>query len=276
MTTAMDRTMTASQRLTAALALQERILALQEFVVQRCNRPIVTVASGKGGIGKSTIAREIAYVLDAVAVDLDWDGGNFTTLFGYDIGASTTVPLLDALESGMPPRPVKMARRPDFIPGHTEFALNQPTPDMMKNSLIAWNASYGRALSVDTHPGGGDDATRGAMAAADMVLMPVELGTAELNALEQDLISYDGYPLLLVINKTPRSPSARLLDRLILLAKAVGVPIAETNIRNHPWLSTRTRRTVVTASPAPWALPTILFVEDIVNLGEEVARRVAA
>ena len=273
MTTTTTTTMSRVERLKRAIALQERISVLQAFVALHRSKRITTVASGKGGIGKSTLARALSYVMGAVAVDLDWDGGNFTTLFGYDTGRSTTVPLLNALESGIPPRPVTMTRRPDFIPGHRDFAENQPTADVMKDALIAWNSHYGRALNVDTHPGGGDSATRGAIAAADTIIMPVELGTAELNALEEDLVSYDGYPLLLVINKTPRAPSASHLERLTFLADAVGVPIAETNIRNHPWLTTRLMRTVVSASPAPWSLQTLLFVEDIVNLGEEVARR---
>jgi hypothetical protein len=36
---------------------------------------IVTVAAYKGGVGKTTIALELAYLLAAPLVDLDWDQG---------------------------------------------------------------------------------------------------------------------------------------------------------------------------------------------------------
>lgn len=38
------------------------------------SRRIITVASWKGGVGKTTLAYEVAYQTGAVLVDLDWEG----------------------------------------------------------------------------------------------------------------------------------------------------------------------------------------------------------
>ena len=49
--------------------------------------PVVAVGASKGGVGKSTIAYELAAALGGVLVDLDWDSGGATRMGGYDPGA---------------------------------------------------------------------------------------------------------------------------------------------------------------------------------------------
>jgi hypothetical protein len=44
---------------------------------------IFTVAAAKGGVGKTTLAYELAYLLDAPLVDLDWDAGGASRKWGY-------------------------------------------------------------------------------------------------------------------------------------------------------------------------------------------------
>jgi chromosome partitioning protein len=66
---------------------------------------ILTVAAQKGGVGKTTLAYELAAVLDGVLIDLDFHGGGATNLWGFDPLAVTRAPLLDALERGPDARP---------------------------------------------------------------------------------------------------------------------------------------------------------------------------
>ena len=44
---------------------------------------IVTVAARKGGVGKTTLAYELAWLLDAPLVDLEFDEGSATRMWGY-------------------------------------------------------------------------------------------------------------------------------------------------------------------------------------------------
>jgi len=44
---------------------------------------IVTVAARKGGVGKTTLAYELAWLLDAPLVDLEFDDGSATRMWGY-------------------------------------------------------------------------------------------------------------------------------------------------------------------------------------------------
>jgi len=64
---------------------------------------IITVAAYKAGVGKTTLALELAYLLDAPLIDLDWDKGGATRRWGYKAGESS--PLLDALAHDKTPRP---------------------------------------------------------------------------------------------------------------------------------------------------------------------------
>jgi cellulose biosynthesis protein BcsQ len=75
---------------------------------------VLTVAAQKGGVGKTTLAYELAAVLDGVLVDLDFHGGGATNLWGFDPLSTIRAPLLDALEQGpsRTPRPKRRPNRP--------------------------------------------------------------------------------------------------------------------------------------------------------------------
>jgi chromosome partitioning protein len=233
---------------------------------------IVAVLSPKGGQGKSTFAKELAWLLDAVLVDLDWDGGRVSRLLGHVNERYRTVPLLDALfdEQRRLPHLYRMKRRPDMVAGHKDFEPNQPEPEHMAELLLHWTKEWNRPVVIDTHPGG-SSSTIGAAEAADLIVMPVILGTGELDAVEESLDELGAFPLLLVPNKVSAHLPAAESRRLLRLADRHQVWIAETFVRQHTWMTRRKARTVVAATPS-FGAPTAALTTDMAALAEEVVR----
>lgn len=235
---------------------------------------IIVVMSPKGGQGKSSLAKELAWDLDAPLVDLDWDGGRVSRLLGYLVQRYKTSALLEAIEKvERVPRLYRSNLRPDMVPGHPDFEANQPSADAVADMLVSWAEYWKRPVVVDTHPGG-CPSTLGAAAAADLVIMPVILGTGELDAVEEALEELSSFPLLIVHNMaTARPPAAESL-RLHTMAERHGVQIAESSVRLHGWMRTRKVRTVVSAAPEFFARTEPLAI-DMVTLAQEVLIRAA-
>lgn len=98
---------------------------------------IVTVAAAKGGVGKTTIACELAYLLDAPLIDLDWDRGSATgSAWGYRVRDRVGAPLLDAFERGRTPRLLRSKRKPDLAPSHPDLEANQPPPGDVADASV--------------------------------------------------------------------------------------------------------------------------------------------
>jgi chromosome partitioning protein len=213
---------------------------------------VIAVAASKGGVGKTTLAYEIAACLDAVLVDLDWDGGGVTRMWGYDPAAYRRSPLLDALESGpggRVPKARQRAAQPDLVPSSPDLAASRIPDGLVADCLTAWSDAWGRNVVVDTHPGA-NPLTDGAMQAADLVVVPVVLGTRELDALAGMLEDFAAYPLLLAPNMVPPSPPKRHVERLARLAGTT--PIAPP-VSEHRWIRRRLRRAAITLQPRPGA-----------------------
>lgn len=224
---------------------------------------IITVAASKGGVGKTTDAFELAAALGAVAVDLDWDTGGLTRMWGYDPSAHRSARLLDGMETGKAPRPLRGMRRCDLVPSHPDLASSSISPELVADSLQAWAGEWGQFIPlgdtrttfpyvvVDTHPGA-NPLTDGAMAAADLVVVPVVLGGRELDALEGMLADFADYNLLLVPTMVPPSPPKRWVERLRQAATNAQVPVAPP-ISRYPGITRRIRRSALTLEPNPGA-----------------------
>ncbi len=211
--------------------------------------PVITVGASKGGVGKTTIAYELAAALGGVLVDLDWDSGGATRMWGYDPASFRRAPLLDAMESGAgkPPRPRVKRNQPDLVPSHPDLAASDIPDALVAECLASWTKEWDRPVVVDTHPGA-NQLTDGAMQVADLVVVPVILAAREMDALAGMLEDFVAYRLLLAPNMVPASPPRRYVDRLASLAgnTPVAPPISE-----HRWMRRRVRRAALTLQPNP-------------------------
>lgn len=232
---------------------------------------IITTAAWKGGVGKTFLALELAHLLDAVLVDLDWDKGNASRAWGFREEARASVPLLDALERGRTPRPLAGGLwRADLVPCHADFVDNQPPVEQLTRALESWAVDLKRPLVVDTHPGG-VPATYGAVAAAHVVVVPVVLAEREMEATEGMIGELKSYPLLLVPNKVG-TPQERYISWLERITGSAKVPVAPV-VGRYDWLSTRRRRMAVTATqPVPARAQRL--VDELQRVGEAVVNHV--
>ncbi|WP_234897546.1 ParA family protein [Mycolicibacterium vanbaalenii] len=217
---------------------------------QALSNLIVTVAAWKGGVGKTEISKEIAWILGAVLVDFDWDRGNATRAWGYRYETRTNAPLLDAFETGRTPRPLKGGEfRADLVPSHPDWMANQPEDEVITRHIEQWSAEWRRPVVIDTHPGGGDS-TYGAVAAAHVIVTPVELEVRALEALEGQVEELRAYPLLIVPNVVAAAPKKRV-DHLERISKTYDIPVLPP-ISKYPWLAQRQYRMAVSArKPVP-------------------------
>lgn len=257
--------------------LHQQIAQLRAEAAPKLVDKIVTVMSPKGGQGKSFFAKELAWLLNLILVDLDWDGGRVSKLLGYNIHKyRRDIPLLDALDTGRAPKLYRSNGRPDMVPGHPEFEPNQPDPESMAKALLEWTVALGRGLAVDTHPGG-SESTLGAAEAADLIVMPVVFGTGELDAVEEALEKLHHLPLLLVPNMVKNTIPAAEARRLHRLATTYSVKICEpaSFVYRHPWMTERKQRTVISAAPR-FGVKTADVSHNMLALAKEVLRRVAA
>ena len=212
---------------------------------------IVALAAYKGGVGKTTLALELAFLLNAPLVDLDWDRGGATRRWGYRHEDRVRAPLLDALAAQRTPRLLHGLGKADLLPSHPEFAITQPSGEDMASSLEKWAGEWGRDwVVVDTHPGG-VASTFGAMNAASVILVPIQLATNSLNALEGMLEEAADYPILVLPNMVPSVPPALAVRRLRELVERWGVQVAPP-ISSCAVLPNRQQRMAITSlDPTP-------------------------
>ncbi|PBA42236.1 ParA family protein [Mycobacterium avium] len=256
---------------TAPVALQRLGIAPTPALLELLPRLVVAVAAWKGGVGKTELAKELAYLLGAVLVDLDWDEGGATRAWGYRHETRTTAPLLDALEAGRVPRPLSGSGvRADLIPSHPDFAVHQPPADKMATALEQWSQALRRPLVIDTHPGG-VSSTMGAVAAADVIVVPVNLETRALKATESMAKELQGgYPLMFVINRVEAAPEAEL-KQLETLSKTFEIPVGPV-VSSHTFLKRRKLTMAVCAPGRSGEIPARAagFVDEMHSLAKSI------
>jgi chromosome partitioning protein len=213
-------------------------------------RLIVSVAAWKGGVGKTELSKELAWLLDAVLVDFDWDRGGVTRAWGYRHETRTNAPLLDAIETGRTPRPLTGGDyRANLVPSHPDWGDNQPESEHLTAHLERWSSHWRRPLVIDTHPGGGP-ATYGAIAAAHVIVVPVVLETRAMEALEGMADELRAYPLIVIPNMISAAPRP-MIDWLQRISDTYKIPVGPP-IGNYNWLRQRRFRMAVAArTPVP-------------------------
>lgn len=209
---------------------------------------IVAVSAYKGGVGKTTVAMELAGALGAILVDCDWDRGGASGTWG---AAPSDGRLLRALLRDSPPRPLRRPGRPDLVPSSPALAEWIGDPAIVASRLRDWAEAWGRPVVIDTHPGA-VPMTDAAWAAADVVVVPVGIAWPELRALEGLLAERaTAFTLILAPNCVrDRAVIRPQLKALVNMARTYGVAVAPP-IGDYPWLPRRRRRSALVLSPNP-------------------------
>lgn len=223
---------------------------------------IVVCHSRKGGVGKSTLAYELSWLLDAVLVDFEHDGGGVTATFGYRPLERLRVPILDALETGRTPRPLKGFHKPRLVPGHPDL-LDQPySQEDVATALESWAEEWDTDwVVVDTHPGA-TNLAHGALMVANVVVVPTPLKVKDLSAVEQLVADMADYPIVISPSMVPSTPPAQMVARLEKAIEGtpvqVSAPIPESRI-----VGTRTKRVAITSeTPVPKRLEKVAAAFD--------------
>jgi chromosome partitioning protein len=168
---------------------------------------IITVGAYKGGVGKTRIALELAYLLGAPLIDFDYDAGGASGMWGYQHERYVKAPLLEGFMSERMPRPLSGGRKKaDLVPSHPNIGseLIHMDSEVVAERVEKWTNEWGREyVVIDTHPGY-HPITLGAFSAADLIVVPTSLDIGELRALRGMVRELSDFRLLIIPNRVPR------------------------------------------------------------------------
>lgn len=172
---------------------------------------VISFVSQKGGPGKSHLAISLAVAAEEAGervciIDLD---PQRTTFDWYESRAAETPAVLD------------------------QNAVTNLTATLQQLSAAGFTTTI-----IDT-PGHDSHATRGAMQAADLCLVPVKPDQANVKATMPTIAALGGMQrrFALVINQAPTNRQVRLTTAVTLRLSSSGevVPIAQGNRMDHPY-----------------------------------------
>src|ERR1035437_5986365 len=151
---------------------------------------LACVFASKGGVGKTTLAYELTAALGGVLIDLDWNSGGATGMWGLNPNPPPPAPPPHApphRPAGPPPPRRRRRTPPALVPTPPDLATSRVEPGLLSDCLLAWERQWGRPwIIIDTHPGS-STLTDGALAVADWIIVPVVLATAAMRGLKDVL-----------------------------------------------------------------------------------------
>ena len=208
------------------------------------NRPfIVTVASEKGGVGKTTIATNLAVYLKALREDLPVTIASFDNHFSVDqmfaIRSTSAGSVADLLAERFEPEWVAQGEYGvQFLKSERRLEASGESEDVLAHRL--WNLPLKGLLILDTRPIL-DCFTRGALLAADVALTPVKdraslVNVAAIRALlEKRGEAHRLWVVPSLVDARARlNTETRVSDLLVFAARERDYQVVATHISKSP------------------------------------------
>lgn len=198
--------------------------------------PIIAVVSRKGGVGKTTLAYELAALMSAVLVDLEHEPGGATYRWDPDLVERPDERLGRAIRRpGKAPRPRSRGRRPLLVPSDPMLAFPLADTETLATLLDEWRVQWeDRTVIIDTHPGA-CWTTDAAIAASDCCVVPLTLGDGSWAATRALVAELGGRHIAVVPSRLRGRPPDHYVERLEELAAQPGVTITAP-VMEHSFL----------------------------------------
>lgn len=196
---------------------------------------IITIAQQKGGAGKTTLAAHLAMAWAGLGTEQRGNAFRWSA-FGRN------------KESGLIGKAKRRVYLLDLDPQESLsdwFRVREERYEaddkLILRQAVGWRLSgeLSRArrdadlIVIDTPPHGDTSATRLAVRAADLVIVPTQLSPMDVWASKStlELIEREGKRAIMVLNRVP--PRARLADELMHTLKTAGMPLASAHLGNR-------------------------------------------